>query len=201
MSSTPARAVAFVLHPILSVHSTTASAQARPTDNVENNNIFDAFNMRSLAGPPAPAYVTAPAQSQSAGRAAPAPRSTTFAVGRPSSTESTLPPYAPPGHTLTVDNSGAYSTSEPPTMARELFKYGFFLPLFWIIGITILFSDLKPPLSGWEDKTEDERQRLLASLRQTEVKWARRCLYALFTFLALIGLVAIVLVLVLSHRK
>lgn len=103
--------------------ATSGPTRARRTDS-ENTNLYEAFNMEHIA----PVY--AAAAPPHAGHVA-SPRSTTFAVGRPSTHDPPLPPYAPPGHTLTVADDGTYDAHEPPTMARELFKYGFFLPLFW----------------------------------------------------------------------
>ena len=52
-------------------------------------------------------------------------------------------------------------------------------PLFWVAGAFILLSPLQAP-SDWEaSKPEYERQEIIESMRRTEIKWAKRCLFAL----------------------
>lgn len=52
-------------------------------------------------------------------------------------------------------------------------------PLFWVAGAFILLSPLQAP-SDWETtKPAYEREEIIESMRRTEVKWAKRCLYAL----------------------
>lgn len=53
-------------------------------------------------------------------------------------------------------------------------------PLFWVAGALILLSPLRAP-EDWEtSKPEYERQELIESMRRAEIKWAKRCLGALF---------------------
>ncbi|KAJ8487754.1 hypothetical protein ONZ45_g14222 [Pleurotus djamor] len=90
----------------------------------------------------------------------------------------------------------AYSESghrEPVTLAMYLFKFGFLFPPFWILGALILVSDLSTPtnddednLSWLPDKTEAEREAIMQKMRSTELKWARRCLCALFVLCSLL---------------
>ncbi|KAG0696469.1 hypothetical protein DFH29DRAFT_857948 [Suillus ampliporus] len=75
---------------------------------------------------------------------------------------------------------------EPITLARYLFVYGFFFPVFWIVGVAIIFSPLRPAPEWETGKSEEERQRLLAEMRVAELKWAKRCLYAIVALLVLI---------------
>ncbi|KAH6901508.1 hypothetical protein BKA70DRAFT_1308869 [Coprinopsis sp. MPI-PUGE-AT-0042] len=85
--------------------------------------------------------------------------------------------------------------AEPVTLAMYLFKFGFLFPLFWIFGAFILISPLREPPSNevsptWmPEKTEAERQAFIDHMRKAELKWAKRCLWALLTLvtLALIG--------------
>ncbi|CAK5268821.1 unnamed protein product [Mycena citricolor] len=83
---------------------------------------------------------------------------------------------------------------EPVTLAMYLFKFGFLFPPFWIMGVFILFSPLRapPPTSvsdsdvecAWlPEKTDAERQVIIERLRVAELKWAKRCLYALIALL------------------
>lgn len=78
------------------------------------------------------------------------------------------------------------TNDEPITLARYLFVYGFFLPIFWIVGIALIFSPLRPTPDWETGKSEEERQRLLARMRVLELKWAKRCLYAMVALLVLI---------------
>jgi len=99
-------------------------------------------------------------------------------VPPPYAEESNLPEYTP--------------YAEPVTLAMYLFKFGFLFPPFWIFGAFILFSPLRePPASSdsvpaWmPEKTEAERQQIIAEMRKVELKWARRSLYALLIILVL----------------
>ena len=37
------------------------------------------------------------------------------------------------------------------------------------------------------EKTEEERQKIITDIRETEVKWAKRCLWALVIFTLLVA--------------
>ncbi|KIK45665.1 hypothetical protein CY34DRAFT_801282 [Suillus luteus UH-Slu-Lm8-n1] len=87
---------------------------------------------------------------------------------------------------------------ESKTLTRYLFVYGFFFPLFWIVGVAIIFSPLRPTPEWETGKSEEERRRLLAEMRVSELKWAKRCLYAVIALLVLI--VVLVTTLVLLRR-
>ena len=72
-------------------------------------------------------------------------------------------------------------------------------PLFWVAGAFILLSPLRAP-EDWESaKPEIERQELIESMRRTEIKWAKRCLYALLVTLLVAA--AVVLAVVFSVRS
>ncbi|KAF9269236.1 hypothetical protein L218DRAFT_851497 [Marasmius fiardii PR-910] len=105
------------------------------------------------------------------------------------------PPYIePPEYT---------KSSEPITLAKYLFKFGFLFPPFWIMGALIILTPLRAPDEDITDptsphtwlpeKTESERAIILSHLRKAELKWAWRCLYALFivTLFAVVAGVAI----------
>ncbi|KAG1720402.1 hypothetical protein EDB19DRAFT_574011 [Suillus lakei] len=85
---------------------------------------------------------------------------------------------------------------EPTTLARYLFAYGFFFPIFWIVGVAIIFSPLRPTPEWETGKSEGERQRLLAEMRASELKWAKRCLYAIVALLVLVIVLVTTFVLV-----
>ena len=64
-------------------------------------------------------------------------------------------------------------------------------PLFWAAGALILLSPLRAP-EDWEaSKPEYERQELIESMRRTELKWAKRCLYALIVAILLIAVIVL----------
>ena len=124
----------------------------------------------------------------------------------PYSEESTIPL---PEYTL--------QAPEPVTLAMYLFKFGFckfslfripcqnlcwsnlliVFPPFWMFGAFILMSPLREPptnaidsVPAWmPEKTEDERKEIIATLRQVELKWAKRslCAILIFTVLAVSG--------------
>ncbi|KAI0777264.1 hypothetical protein BD413DRAFT_601726 [Trametes elegans] len=90
--------------------------------------------------------------------------------------ESQVPP---PSYECSLDPPAYSRVADQPTLAMYLFKFGFLFPLFWIAGAFILLSPLEAP-SDWESsKPEYERQEIIESMRRTEIKWAKRCLWAL----------------------
>ncbi|EJD51926.1 hypothetical protein AURDEDRAFT_111484 [Auricularia subglabra TFB-10046 SS5] len=185
MPSLPARAFTFVLHPILGVWgaSATSTSGATTGSSQADDDDLERGTRPPQFSEPAPAYVADDFFSR--GRVL--EHSTTIDLGRPSADAPSLPPYTPPGHLVTVDEDGNFVSHEPSTIARELFKYGFMFPPFWVIGACIMFSELKEPSFGWEEKTENEKRLLLESTRVTELKWAKRCLLAFFTLILIIG--------------
>ncbi|KAF7330270.1 hypothetical protein MVEN_02464900 [Mycena venus] len=106
------------------------------------------------------------------------------------------PPYVDaPEYTL--------RSTEPVTLAMYLFKFGFLFPPFWIMGVFILLSPLRAPTpantpGAWlPEKTDAERQLIIKRMRTVELKWARRCLYALLALIHVI--IAIVIGVVTWH--
>jgi len=96
------------------------------------------------------------------------------------------PSAAPPAYIATaVDEVPAYSrvNKNPETLARYLFKHGFYFPPFWLLGASILVTNLNP-IPHAEDlvKTEAEYAEELEIIRATELKWAWRSLYAFIFF-------------------
>ncbi|TFK75034.1 hypothetical protein BDN72DRAFT_886129 [Pluteus cervinus] len=110
---------------------------------------------------------------------------------RVSVTSEALPPYAE-----TLPSYATSQKSEPVTLARYLFKFGFLFPLFWILGAIILISPLSAPdssdavLSWLPEKTDAERQQIIKDVRKTELKWAKRCLLALIALIFLAAAIA-----------
>ncbi|KAH7924326.1 hypothetical protein BV22DRAFT_1035218 [Leucogyrophana mollusca] len=119
-----------------------------------------------------------------------------FFGGRPTRTRTrdTAPPaYSQEGECEKLP-SYCECAPEPVTLARYLFIYGFFFPVFWVVGIAILFSPLRAT-PDWEmGKTEDEKKQLLSEMRAAEVKWAQRCLLATLTLLFAIAILVLIVI-------
>ncbi|KIO33794.1 hypothetical protein M407DRAFT_240932 [Tulasnella calospora MUT 4182] len=110
-------------------------------------------------------------------------------VGVPNPSSETLPPaYGTP-----ECPAPAYEEmQEPPTMAKYLFKFGFMFPPFWIIGIMIFFTRMEPTPESECGKTAAEQADEIALLRKAELKWSKRCAYALLSLIALVGLIVLI---------
>jgi len=78
-----------------------------------------------------------------------------------------------------------------------LFKFGFLFPPFWIMGVVILLSPLRAPPAAtpsavWlPEKTDAERQVIIERMRTAELKWAKRCLYALVVLVLAAAVIAV----------
>jgi len=85
---------------------------------------------------------------------------------------------------------------EPKTLARALFLYGFFFPLFWCLGASILFLDLAyhqtPDELAEDPRTLEERKADLKVLRRAEVRWAWRSIYALVALIVSIASILLI---------
>lgn len=60
-------------------------------------------------------------------------------------------------------------------------------PPFWFLGTLILFSSLQAPADWEPTKTPEERDALVQDYRLTEVRWAKRCLFAMLGLLLVIA--------------
>ncbi|KAF9652662.1 hypothetical protein BDM02DRAFT_3108734 [Thelephora ganbajun] len=120
------------------------------------------------------------------------PRSSRIGGTHESRHDATLPPYHHgedlPAYSTWDEEAGP---KEPPTLAMYMFKYGFLFPIFWILGSIILCIPLRAPADWEPTKTAEERAELIAHMRQTEKKWAKRCLIALVSFIVLILVIAL----------
>ncbi|KAG2340802.1 hypothetical protein BDR05DRAFT_915264 [Suillus weaverae] len=97
----------------------------------------------------------------------------------------------PPPYTYATEPPAYSSTpAEPVTLAMYLFKFGFLFPPFWVLGGIILLSPLNAPADFEPTKSEDERQELVRTMRDAEIKWAKRSTWALLIFLVVIGIIA-----------
>lgn len=109
------------------------------------------------------------------------PKTDNYSLSSPSS----LPPPYSTYNKEYFSSEELHSDGEPLTLARFMFQYGFFFFPFWLAGIYILFTPLKPT-PQWElGKTEEEKAYLIKVLRETELKWARRCLLAFYALCVL----------------
>ncbi|TDL27034.1 hypothetical protein BD410DRAFT_783183 [Rickenella mellea] len=89
---------------------------------------------------------------------------------------------------------------EYKTITRYMFYYGFLFPPLWLIAVIMLTVPLRP-VPEWENtKTAAEQAILLARMRSDELKWGKRCLYALITLFAIVALISVVVYLALRHR-
>ncbi|KAF7964591.1 hypothetical protein HWV62_5377 [Athelia sp. TMB] len=79
--------------------------------------------------------------------------------------------------------------AEPTTLAQYLFRFGFLFFPFWILGAMILLSPLSAPADFHATKPEAERQMLVSLMRNAEIRWAKRCCYALVCLGLLVGIV------------
>ncbi|EGO03343.1 hypothetical protein SERLA73DRAFT_165070 [Serpula lacrymans var. lacrymans S7.3] len=95
----------------------------------------------------------------------------------------------PPPYAYGVEPPAYASTAEPVTLAMYLFKFGFVFPLFWLLGAIILVSPLSAPADFEPSKTEGERQELVQKMRATELKWAKRCAWALVILLLAVAVI------------
>ncbi|KAG6331811.1 hypothetical protein ID866_7279 [Astraeus odoratus] len=99
---------------------------------------------------------------------------------------------APPPYGVDAGELPAYTVAptEPATLAMYLFKFGFLFPPFWILGAIILVSPLNAPADFEPEKSDAERREVVQLMRTTELRWARRCAWALLVLLVVLGTVA-----------
>ncbi|KAI5984770.1 hypothetical protein EDC04DRAFT_1628672 [Pisolithus marmoratus] len=71
-------------------------------------------------------------------------------------------------------------------------------PLFWAIGVYFMFAPMRVSPDWEQGKTEAEKEKILSDLRQTEMKWAKRCLWALLSFF--VCMILIIVAVVVSRR-
>ena len=63
----------------------------------------------------------------------------------------------------------------------------------------ILTQPLNAPISWEEAKSEEERAAMIKVLRETEIKWSKRCLYASLGFTLALAAVIVGAVLTTPH--
>ncbi|WRT70832.1 uncharacterized protein IL334_007831 [Kwoniella shivajii] len=72
--------------------------------------------------------------------------------------------------------------TEPKTLARALWKWGFLCPLLWLIGMCILWIPLKPIEEEGDPEKAQKLEEMIVILRKTELKYAKRCAWACLGF-------------------
>jgi len=76
-------------------------------------------------------------------------------------------------------------------LLRRLTGFLIVFPIFWILGSIVLCIPLRAPADWEPSKTAEERAELIAHMRRTEMKWAKRCLIALASLIVLIIIIAL----------
>ncbi|WWC98277.1 hypothetical protein V866_005168 [Kwoniella sp. B9012] len=87
--------------------------------------------------------------------------------------------------------------TEPKTLARALWKWGWICPLLWIIGMCIMWIPLKPVEEERDPKKAQKLEEMIVILRKTEMIYAKRCAYGTLGFSVLL-ITIIVIAIVLS---
>lgn len=124
--------------------------------------------------------------------------------------QDTPPPYPHTHHRYSISTNTniehdlpAYNealTTEPITLAQHLFKFGFLFPPLWLLGLIILFSPITTPSDFYAQKPEPERAELARVMRRAEVKWAKRCAWALGVFVFVVGAIVGAVLCILKGR-
>jgi hypothetical protein len=87
--------------------------------------------------------------------------------------------------------------SEPQTLAKYLFKFGFVIPLFWVFGAIMVIHPMSPlaqhtpwppdeAFVAWYNqniRTEEDKVEFITLMHEIEMKWAKRCGIALGLFM------------------
>ncbi|KAK8850665.1 hypothetical protein IAR55_004585 [Kwoniella newhampshirensis] len=92
--------------------------------------------------------------------------------------------------------------TEPKTLARALWKWGFLCPFFWLVGTIVLCVPLKDEEAEEEQDPEKAQkvQEMITIIRQTELRYAKRCLYSLVGLSAIISLIVMIVLVVRAAR-
>ena len=174
---------------------------------VEDSHLSETTPLPYTATTPPPAAYYSPVQLQDS-------MMSDFFGGRTSTVRSRdsqafLPPYSTHSDSEVLPAYPGHPRDEPATLARYMFIYGFCMcpsfgcvlhlphivfsvfPLFWLMGVAILLSPLKPTPEWEMGKTREEQTALLSRMRTEELKWAKRCLWATLTLFAVLAAVAV----------
>ncbi|KAL7423078.1 hypothetical protein Q5752_002377 [Cryptotrichosporon argae] len=126
----------------------------------------------------APPYTPPPGQPARTGQSNP-----TFGVTLERDVPEDLPTYAEDCET------------EPKTLARGLWRWGFAFPLLWFIGMLILWIPLRPTDEEPGPESAQKLEEMIVIIRAAELRYARRCAiaFAAFSILLVVIIVAVVL--------
>ncbi|WVQ86103.1 hypothetical protein IAT38_008271 [Cryptococcus sp. DSM 104549] len=86
--------------------------------------------------------------------------------------------------------------TEPKTLAKALWKWGFLCPLLWLIGMCILWIPLKPIEEERDPEKAQKLEEMIVILRRTELKYARRCMWGFVGFGVVLAATIIIAVLI-----
>ncbi|WWC72679.1 uncharacterized protein I206_106643 [Kwoniella pini CBS 10737] len=84
--------------------------------------------------------------------------------------------------------------TEPKTLARALWKWGWCCPLLWFIGMCIIWIPLKPVEEEADPEKAQKLDEMIIILREAELKYAKRCAYSFSGFLLLIAIIVTIAV-------
>ncbi|KAK4688766.1 hypothetical protein P7C73_g1347, partial [Tremellales sp. Uapishka_1] len=110
-----------------------------------------------------------------------------------------LPTYSDHSHSHSLDELPTYAeepATEPKTLSRGLWSWGFLCPLLWIIGFSIMWIPLTPLEPEQDAEKAQQLEEMIAILRVTELKYSKRCGISLAVLMALILVVVIIAVVV-----
>ncbi|WVQ95323.1 hypothetical protein IAU59_002419 [Kwoniella sp. CBS 9459] len=89
--------------------------------------------------------------------------------------------------------------TEPKTLARALWRWGFLCPFLWFIGMCIMWIPLKPIEEERDAEKAQTLEEMIVILRETELKYAKKCMWGFIAFAVLLT-VTIVIGIVVSMR-
>ncbi|WVF67757.1 hypothetical protein IAT40_002517 [Kwoniella sp. CBS 6097] len=89
--------------------------------------------------------------------------------------------------------------TEPKTLARALWRWGFLCPLLWFIGMCIMWIPLKPIEEERDAEKAQKLEEMIVILRETELKYAKKCMWGFTAFTIL--LIAIIVVGIMVSMK
>ncbi|OCF45504.1 hypothetical protein I317_00405 [Kwoniella heveanensis CBS 569] len=90
--------------------------------------------------------------------------------------------------------------TEPKTLARALWRWGFVCPLLWFIGMCIMWIPLKPIEEERDPEKAQKLEEMIVILRETELKYAKKCMWG-FTAFAILLIALIVVGIVVSMKS
>ncbi|KAF8514493.1 hypothetical protein JB92DRAFT_2919020 [Gautieria morchelliformis] len=87
---------------------------------------------------------------------------------------------------------GVYAVAKPKTLAKALFFLGFVFPAFWVAGSAIMLMPLRTTTDWEAGRSSQEIKWGCSVIRETELRWAKRCVIALLSEVFVILLVVVI---------